>query len=121
MTTERGMKMYNESLLEETLRVLKDRGLKPQNVQYVLTSEVWMTWEEFADIAKKVYYDSGYGSQEIDPSLRVVGIDWWLERAEYDGSEWWKFCTMPLRSIQRHDSNISLLQKYFNNEDEDEE
>ena len=61
MTTERRMKMYNESLLEETLRVLEDRELKPQNVQYVLTSEVWMTWEEFANIAKKVYYDCGFG------------------------------------------------------------
>ena len=121
MTTERGMKMYNESLLEETLRVLKDRGLKSQNVQYVLTSKVWMTWEEFANIAKKVYYDSGYGIQEIEPSLKVVGIDWWLERAEYDGSEWWKFCTMPLRSVQRHDFNVSLLPKYFDEELEDEE
>lgn len=74
--------MYNESLLEETLRVLKDRGLKPQNVQYVLTSKVWMTWEEFANIAKKVHYDSGYGIQEIEPSLKVVGIDWWLEREQ---------------------------------------
>jgi hypothetical protein len=25
----------------------------------------------------------------------VVGKDWWLERHEYDGSEWWEFKTMP--------------------------
>ena len=49
--------MYNESLLEETLRVLKDSGVRPEDVQYVLTSEVWMTWEEFANAAKKVYDD----------------------------------------------------------------
>ena len=38
--------MYNWSLLEETLKVLKDSGVRPEDVQYVLTSEVWMTWEE---------------------------------------------------------------------------
>ena len=53
--------MYNWSLLEETLKVLKDSGVRPEDVQYVLTSEVWMTWEEFANIAKRTRYDSGYG------------------------------------------------------------
>ena len=57
--------MYNESLLGETLRVLKDKELRPEDVQYVLTSEVWMTWEEFANIAKKVHYDSGYGIRAV--------------------------------------------------------
>ena len=101
------------NFLKETLDKMEENGVRPEDVQYVSTSEVWMTWEEFANIAKRTRYDSGYGLQEIEPSLRVVGIDWWLERAEYDGSEWWKFCTMPLRSIQRHNPNVSLLQKYF--------
>ena len=113
--------MYTESLLEETLRVLKDNGLRPENVQYVLTYEAWMTWEEFANAAKEIYYDSGYGLQEVEPSLKITGIDWWLEREEYDGSEWWRFCTMPLRSEQRHDPNVSLLRKYFDFDDENEE
>lgn len=26
----------------------------------------------------------------------MAGDDWWLERAEYDGSEWWKFKTLPV-------------------------
>ena len=39
-------------------------------------------------------YDDGYGSQEL------YGIIWleddsWLERSEYDGSEWWKYCACP--------------------------
>lgn len=113
--------MYNESLLEETLKVLKDRELRPEDVEYVLASKVWMTWEEFANAAKTIYYDSGYGLQEIKPSLKVVGNGWWLERAEYDGAEWWKFCTIPSRSMRRHDPNVSLVYKPFNDEDEDEE
>ena len=39
--------------------------------------------------------DSGYGSAEIREDLVIVGKDWWLERDEYDGSEWWAFHTMP--------------------------
>lgn len=38
-------------------------------------------------------YDAGYGMQEL------YGTVWlengWLERSEYDGSEWWAFKTRP--------------------------
>lgn len=39
-------------------------------------------------------YDDGYGIQHID------GIVWfddgsWMERAEYDGSEWWEYKRTP--------------------------
>lgn len=44
-------------------------------------------------------YDNGYGWQELygtvwvtDP---VTGQTHWLERGEYDGSEWWELKTMP--------------------------
>lgn len=42
-----------------------------------------------------VEYNSGYGGQEIATDLVVVGKDWWLERHEYDGSEWWGYKEMP--------------------------
>lgn len=42
-----------------------------------------------------VEYDDGYGGNEIPMNLVVVGSDWWLERNEYDGSEWWEFKTIP--------------------------
>jgi hypothetical protein len=39
-------------------------------------------------------YDNGYGGQEL------FGLVWlidntWLERGEYDGSEWWDYKTTP--------------------------
>lgn len=39
-------------------------------------------------------YDNGYGGQEL------FGLVWleggaWLERGEYDGSEWWEFKRTP--------------------------
>ena len=38
-------------------------------------------------------YDSGYGGQELYGTVWLVDGTW-LERREYDGSEWWehKFC-----------------------------
>ena len=27
--------------------------------------------------------------------LVLVGDGWWIERCEYDGSEWWEFKTIP--------------------------
>lgn len=58
--------------------------------------ESWISWEEFKELAN-FEYDDGFGGHEIDLNLMVVGQDWWLERHEYDGSEWWEFKTMPLR------------------------
>ena len=107
------------NFLKETLDKMIENGVSPDDVLYVFNSFGYCSQEEFEKLAS-FDYNNGYGLVAIDLNLIVRGSDWWLERAEYDGSEWWKFCTMPLRSIQRHDPNVSLLQKYFG-EDEDEE
>ena len=39
-------------------------------------------------------YDSGYGSQELAGCVWLEGGAW-LERGEYDGSEWWEYKTTP--------------------------
>lgn len=57
----------------------------------------WCTWDEFAAKANEVY-DSGYGCECVDRELKVVGDDWWLERHEYDGSEWWEFKQKPTQT-----------------------
>lgn len=53
----------------------------------------WSDFEKLADFN----YDAGYGGIEIASGLVVVGNDWWLERGEYDGSEWWEFKRLPER------------------------
>lgn len=35
------------------------------------------------------------GGQEIAKDLILIGSDWWMVRAEYDGREWWDFCKKP--------------------------
>ena len=61
--------------------------------------------QSFFDGTAKLTYDCGYGHQEINPTLKVVFKDGtWLERAEYDGSERWRFVSPP----QRPSKSVSI-------------
>lgn len=89
-----------ENLLAETLRSLNYGGKSPADVRWVGSKDgtYAITWEQFEFLAADLDYDSGYGGSEIAGDLAVVGDDWWLERHEYDGSEWWEFKQLPVRS-----------------------
>ncbi len=87
--------MSRRNLLEETLEVLKAHGLSHEHVEYVCTADQCGDWEHFAAVAKAINYDAGYGSEEINSGLVVVGDGWWLERGEYDGSEWREYKVPP--------------------------
>jgi hypothetical protein len=82
------------NLLEETLRVLKRNGKTPQDVLWVGDQFKKTTWDDFASIAN-FNYDNGFGFNEIESSLLIVGKDFWLEREEYDGSECWVYKEYP--------------------------
>lgn len=83
-----------ENLLEETLDNLKRIGQGPEDVLWIIdkATQTKCSWERFAELAKDFNYDSGYGGANVNEDLIVLGEDWYLERAEYDGSEWWKYC-----------------------------
>lgn len=93
-----------QNLLSETIEVLKSNGKVPADVLWVgVKPHSWKknvdpmpigSWANFASFAD-FEYDAGYGGNEVAGSLLVVGTDWWLERGEYDGSEWWEFKTLP--------------------------
>lgn len=84
------------NLLQETLDALKENGKTPADVRWVGRASIGAkcTWKDFAKQAN-FEYDNGYGSAEIPVDLIVAGDDWWLERAEYDGSEWFEFKAVP--------------------------
>ena len=85
------------NLLQETIEELKRYGLKEEDVRWVGTrnGKYAISWEEFKKIAKKFNYDAGFGAWYVPLDLVVVGDDWWLERQEYDGAEWWEYRTTP--------------------------
>lgn len=84
------------NLLEETLEVLKEYGKSMEDVKWIGTNEYTIPVEHFIKIADREY-NGGYGIEEVDTGLIVVGEDWWLARAEYDGAEWWEFRKMPIK------------------------
>jgi len=85
------------NLLHETIHDLTKFGKTPSDVQWVGTGKLWTTWENFAKIASDYIYDAWGGERQIDQRLKVVGVDWWLERYEYDGAGWWVFKTYPVK------------------------
>lgn len=85
------------TFLNETLRTLEDNELDFEDVIWIGSKDGYISKELFLKLAD-VYYDSGYGAAEIAEDLVIVGDNWWLERREYDGSEWWEFKSLPSKS-----------------------
>lgn len=83
------------NLKTETIEDLKQNGKTLKDVLWCGNEDFgWFTIEDFLELANK-YYDNGYGGAEVIKDLYIVGEDFWLERHEYDGSEWWEYKTMP--------------------------
>lgn len=81
------------NLWKETVAELDKHGKTVADIKFVQTKKGRI--ENFEALAKKINYYDGFGGQEIEPSLVIVGDNWWLERAEYDGAEWFEFKQQP--------------------------
>lgn len=87
------------NLLHETIEILKEHNKFPEDVLWIGNKKEYsISWKEFETIAD-IEYDDDYGIEEIYRDLIVVGKDFWLERHEYDGSEWWEYKEMPIQPI----------------------
>lgn len=89
------------NLYDETLYILEENGKTESDV--IWFGHLFYDYEAFEYPREKFKafldfeYDGGFGIPEIDEHLYVVGHDWWLERHEYDGLEWWEYKTLPNR------------------------
>lgn len=104
--------------LEETIRCLERNGKTEEDVLWVgrgfrkfkspnMPEKYKTTWEDFRSKAD-FWYDSGYGLRYIPDDLIVAGKDFWLERAEEDGREWWKFHAMPAEPVLARELDLSV-------------
>ena len=82
------------NLTEETIERLEEHGKKPEDIRWVGCNSFKIPINEFWKLADE-FYDSGYGSTEVAEDLLIVGDNWWLERHEYDGAEWWEYKAIP--------------------------
>lgn len=86
------------NLLKETIDVLHRHNKKLSDITQMCDSEKRVyrdvneeDLKEFLDMN----YNYGHGLVEINPFLTLIGKDFWLERAEYDGREWWEYKALP--------------------------
>lgn len=103
------------NLLNETLKDLANSHKKPEDVLWVGIPGQWhCSWQDFASVAENIDYDSGYGLNVIDMRVKIVGVDWWLARVEYDGSEWWQFLKLPQKPAHyQKPQKENFIDSYF--------
>ena len=82
------------NLKAETLKALNANGKCEDDIVWIGTREAKISSDRFWELAD-VVYDAGYGAPKVAEDLIIVGDGWWLERQEYDGSEWWEYKEPP--------------------------
>ena len=82
------------NLLKETKDVLKENGKTIKDIVAVQGNDFGISVEDFWKLAD-TEYNGGYGAPKVAEDLILVGNGFWLERAEYDGSEWWEYKEFP--------------------------
>ena len=85
------------NLLGETKEFLGKYSKTLDDVLFIQGDDFGITKDNFEAVAKKTNYYAGYGAQQVVRDLVLVGEDWWIERYEYDGAEWWEFKSIPAR------------------------
>lgn len=94
------------NLRTETLRVLEEHNKTVEDIKFICSNDKNIPINIFFIKADREY-DDGYGGAEVDQSLMIVGDNWWLERGEYDGSEWWEFKIIPKTPDEKPDYTYS--------------
>ena len=89
------------NFLEETIGQLCTCELTPKDVRWVGNQDIWFSWDEFVTIAD-FSYDPGFGAQEVVSDIMVVGDGWYMDRYEYDGSEFWDFHSVIEKPLVHH-------------------
>ena len=78
--------------------------------------------DDFIKFAKSYNYDEGFGGAEVNKTLRIVFYDdSFLERGEYDGSEWWEYKKLE-KPIEMYKGDVKkiLCTKLLYIDDDDE-
>jgi hypothetical protein len=105
--------MTRINLLQETTDKLIEHGLSPHDILWVGSDdgEFVIDWDSFAAISDSEY-DNVSLPCIVAPDLVVVGADWWLERQECDGAEWWEFKRIPVINTRPREFNVLMGGKW---------
>lgn len=90
-------KMYNDVdlTINQVLNNIRWAHISYNNKSvYLKSNRVKQDENRFVEFLKNTDYDPGFGGQELF-GVVVFNDDSWLERQEYDGSEWWEHKRTP--------------------------
>lgn len=94
----------------ETISVLARHNYDIEDIEWIGCKYFEIPINEFFDVARKTEYNAGYGSIEMPGDLIISMKDQsYFERAEYDGSEWWRYVS----KIKRPRMGVHLKVKTF--------
>lgn len=97
------------NLLEDTLASMNMHGKTVDDIAWIGSKHMEIPIDKFMKLADK-WYDGGFGAQEVATDLVVVFNDGtWLERHEYDGSEWWEYKKTPQRPNFLMENPIAVM------------
>ena len=116
------------NLLEETNKILTKNYKSWTDVRWIGSKDFYIPIDRFIEIAKFTNYDAGYGAPKIATDLVVVGDNFWLERHEYDGVEWWEYKELPIKpnvgsdidTLQTRDIGYKTLMELQMEEEEED-
>lgn len=108
-----------KNLRDETIEIMKEHGLIKDDINFI--SVEFQVWEKGTICINRfeipvskflsysnVEYDESYGGYQVALGLKIVFHNGsWLERHEYDGSEWWEYKSTPQRPVVK--GNIKLI------------
>lgn len=88
--------MQRKNLIIETLNILNEHNKTKDDIEWCgIKDQCYFTFNEF-----KYYFNIDYnycGFPQINPNLVIVGKDFWLERQECMGQEWWEYKSYPVK------------------------
>lgn len=110
----------NKLFYLETIEALERHGHNGDEVIFVtdgIHNCFWLDFVEQLTGIGPLKYDAGYGIVIINLDLKIVGSNWWLERQQYDGKEWWAYKEQPKNPCQPGKLRILEKENVFTFED----
>lgn len=87
------------NLLEETYEILEENNKFWKEIKYIVIDKNGVQKQldsiAFMLAALMIDYENDCSKAKINPYIKIVGKDWWLERVVYNGIEKWAFKTTP--------------------------
>lgn len=99
------------NLKQEILETLNENGKTIDDVKWVGCSDYKIPFDTFWQLCD-TEYDAGYGSPAVAEDLIICGDDFWLERREYDGSEWFSYMEKPPEPQETRPIKYLTIEQY---------